>query len=54
MAGAHDPCCPVHVDADILGCVEARLAGVYADPDPDRTVVEGGKRLRSRVYGPGR
>ena len=41
----HDPRRPVHVEADVLGRVENRLARVHADPDPNRPMLEPAHRL---------
>ena len=45
MRRGHDPRRPVDVQPDVFRRVDDRLAGMDAGPDPNRTAVQGRKRL---------
>ena len=47
---AHDPRRPMHIHAHVLGRIEARLARVDPDPQPDQAGFESAHRLLDRRY----
>jgi hypothetical protein len=45
MRGAHDSRRTVYIESDVLRRIEAGLASVDTDPDPDRPRLESGHSL---------